>query len=88
MHYDECTSLSDYTASVSGNDFQDLSLPLSFSSGSGDGAQVCALVDIFSDNLVEGEEDFAVTLSLVTSTASLSLGNKVTVVTLTDDSGR
>lgn len=72
--------------SVSG-DYDLLSTQLTFPSGSENSAEMCASVSVNSDNLVEFDEDFTITLSLVTFGASLHLGNSVSAVTLTDSDG-
>ena len=48
---------------------------------------MCPTITILADDLVEGEEEFTVFLTLVTTRKSLSLGNNVTKVTLSDDDG-
>jgi hypothetical protein len=48
---------------------------------------MCTSASVNSDNLVELEEQFSITLSLVTLGASLSIGNNATIVTLTDSDG-
>lgn len=62
-------------------------MPLTFPSGSEDSAEMCASVSVNSDNLVELEEDFTITLSLVTLGAIFTLGNNVSAVTLIDSDG-
>ena len=62
-------------------------VPLTFSPGSADGTKVCTPLTAFADQLVECEEEFFVSLALVTPGSSLSLGNTATTVTLTDGDG-
>lgn len=57
---------------------------LTFELGSGSGTEMCASLTANSDNLVEFEEDFTLTLNQETSGASLSLGNAATAITITD----
>lgn len=69
-------------------DFSSLSVPLIFTPGSADGAEMCVSVTASFDDLVEAEEHFAVTLALVTPAGTgLSLGNTKTVVTITNSDG-
>jgi hypothetical protein len=76
-------------AATAGNqDYEHLTRSLTFVPGSGDGALMCSSVTILEDNVIEGEEDFSVTLALVTTASSLSLGNSVTNITLADDDGK
>lgn len=74
-------------ATFDNGDFDYLSIPLTFAPGSGDGALMCFPVEVVSDNKAEGEEEFSITITMVTAGASLSLGNNVTTVILTDDDG-
>lgn len=62
-------------------------MPLTFPSGTADGAEMCAPVIVNSDNLVEHEENFSVVLALVTSGTSLSLGRNMSAITLLDSEG-
>lgn len=48
---------------------------------------MCTTVSVNSDSEVESEEYFTVMLALMVSGTSLSLGNKTSVVTLTDSNG-
>lgn len=63
------------------------SVPLTFLPGSVDGTEVCTSLTALADQLVECEEDFFVSLALVTQGSSISLGNTATNVTLTDGDG-
>lgn len=72
------------TAVSSGGDYESLSEFITFVNGSANGSEVCVSVTVNSDSQVECEEDFAVSLSLLTSGASLGLGNSNCVVTLLD----
>ena len=63
-------------------------VPLTFSPGSADGTEVCTPLTAFADLLVESEEEFSVSLALVTPGSSLRLGNTTaTAITLTDGDG-
>jgi hypothetical protein len=75
------------SATAGDGDFSSLSTSLTFAPGSSDGALMCPSIAIVPDTVIEDEEDFSVTLSLVTTGASLSLGNNVTAVTHIDDDG-
>lgn len=68
-------------------DFDQLFQFLTFSPGSGDGALMCSDVSILPDNRIEQDEDFTVSLALVTEEESLSLGNNATTITILDDDG-
>lgn len=48
---------------------------------------MCSLLTANSDYFVEFEEDFILILNQETSGASLSLGNAVTTITITDSDG-
>ena len=60
---------------------------LKFSPGSGSGALMCSSVSILSDDVIELEEAFVVSLALETATESLELGNNASAVTIVDDDG-
>lgn len=75
-------------ATVGNGDMIELTRNLTFAPGSGDGALMCSSVTVLEDDVVEGEEDFRTTLSLVTTRTSLTLGNSATNVTLADDDGK
>ena len=63
-------------------------MPLTFASGSPDGAEMCAPLMALYDDRVEPEEYFTVTLTLVTtSVTGLRLGNTDTVVAVTNSEG-
>lgn len=81
-------SIAVYLAATSSNDFMALSsVPLTFSPGSGNGAIACTNLVAMSDNLVEGKEDFRLSLVQITSGTSLSLANNSTAVSLIDGDG-
>ena len=62
-------------------------MAVTFIPGSEDGDSMCVTVPVISDSLVEYEEDFIVTLELVTSGVNLNLGNTITTVTIMDSNG-
>lgn len=74
-------------ATANDGDFHPLSNHLTFSPGSGNGAQLCSSVTILPDNVTETEETFSVILKLVGDVDSIRLGNNVTRVVHTDDDG-
>lgn len=76
-----------FSATIGDGDYSSLSQSLTFAPGSGDGARICSSVAILSDNVTELEENFSIALNLVTAGESLSVGNNVTLVTLTDSDG-
>ena len=63
-------------------------MPVMFPVNSTNGTTKCVSVSINFDNLVESEEHFVVMLAMVTSGASLSLGNSMLAVTLVDKDGK
>ena len=60
---------------------------MTFIRGSGSGALMCPSLTVLADDVIEGEENFTVGLALVTSGASLTVGNSALSVTLTDNDG-
>lgn len=76
-----------YAATIGDEDFSQFSLSLTFIPGSGSGALMCPSLTVLADDVIEGEENFTVRLDLVTSGASLRMGNSALSVTLTDDDG-
>lgn len=52
------------------------------------GEQICANLTVVADSLVECEENFTITLDLMTSNEILRVGNAVTIVTITDIDGK
>lgn len=62
-------------------------MPLTFTSGSGNGTEVCASVIANVDEEVECEEDFMVLLSLMTPGNNLNLANTATAITIIDSNG-
>ena len=60
---------------------------MTFIRGSGSGALMCHSLTVLADDMIEGEENFTVGLALVTPGASLTVGNNVLTVTLTDKDG-
>jgi hypothetical protein len=75
-----------YTATA--GDFAPISeVSLTFSPGSGNGAEVCISVTTNADDAVENEEDFTVTLGISNSGSSFTLGNAATTITIIDADG-
>jgi hypothetical protein len=71
------------------NDFSPLSaVPLTFSPQSVNGEQICANLTVFADDLVESEENFTVTLDLMTLNEVLTVGNAIAMVTVVDIDGK
>jgi hypothetical protein len=63
-------------------------VPLTFLAGSSSETVLCTPVTAVADQLIEcGVETFTVVMALATAGASLSLGNNITAVTLTEDDG-
>ena len=68
---------------ISGNDFNMLlGEEVTFMVGDADGQERCADIDLVEDELVECDEDFTVSLALVTSKPNLSLGTVITTVAI------
>ena len=57
---------------------------VTFMIGDADGQERCASIVLSEDDLVECEEDFTVSLALVTSKPNLSVGTDMTTVTISD----
>ena len=55
--------------------------------GDMNGTERCANITIIEDFLVENEEEFMVTLAIVTDKPNLLLGNATTTVTIIDSNG-
>ncbi len=76
-----------FSASDADGDFIALTMPVTFTSGSSDGAMMCVNVTVVADAMVEGEMNFIVGLTLVTVGESISVGNNSTLVILVDSDG-
>lgn len=74
-------------ASVDDYSLLNTSVLLTFSPGFSDGMQACTPITTNADLLVECEEDFSVTMTLVTQCPSIQLGNDMISVTLLDSNG-
>jgi hypothetical protein len=74
------------TATSGSGDYDSIFMSLTYTSGSADGAEMCASINVHSDDLVEFEEEFGVMLTLVTS--GPSLGNNKSAVTIIDNDGK
>ena len=68
-------------------DYEAISTVITFSVGSIDAEAQCLNVTIIEDALVEGNETFFVTLTLLTTELNVTTENDVTVVTITDNEG-
>ena len=68
-------------------DFENLTMPLSFTPGASNGERVCINITVLFDGLVECEEDFTVVLTLDTVGDNIFLGKNSTAVTLLDSDG-
>ena len=62
-------------------------LSLTFVTGSGNGAQICASWTARTDDLVEGDEEFTLVLALVTPERGFNLDNPATNITILDVDG-
>lgn len=62
-------------------------LSLTFVTGSGNGAQICASWTARTDDLVEGDEEFNLVLTLETPERGLNLGNSATNIVIMDVDG-
>ena len=75
------------TAAFSDDDFTAASRHATFGPGTSEGIVMCISVAVFVDGLVESDEEFSITFEVVTNGSSISSGNDVTAVTLTDSEG-
>ena len=70
------------------DDYTMISMDLTFPVNSEDGATQCLNVTVLMDFLVEGNETFTVTLTLMTAELGVTLGDTtLTNVTITDNEG-
>ena len=77
-----------FAAGTANDDFSPLSsVPLTFSTGSSDGEEICTSLMTFADDLIECEEEFTVTTAVSAVGCNLFLVNNSTVVTLIETSG-
>ena len=63
------------------------STKMDFTAGSSNGATRCLQVAITDDRLVECDEQFNVSLTLVTVGDQISTGNVITTITIMDNDG-
>lgn len=61
-----------------------LLIPLTFTPGSADGAEACTALSALEDDIVEGDEEFIVMVTLTTTGPSLSIENNATTVNILD----
>ena len=75
-----------YTLSTAGagSDYLTFSTTLTFPAGSGAGSSQCTLVQILDDDLVEDDENFMITATLVTPNPDITVGQGSGTVTITD----
>jgi len=75
-----------YTLSTAGlgGDYLSFSTTLTFPAGSGVGSSQCTLVQILDDDLVEDDENFMITATLVTPNPDITVGQDSGTVTITD----
>lgn len=73
---------------MAGEDYEVVSMNLTFSCGSMDNATQCLYVMITNDTLVEGDETFAVALTLTTTELGVTTGNDMTAVIIMDNEGQ
>lgn len=76
-----------HTATSGSGDYEPLVAPVTFTTGSAHGAEMCVSVTVNSDGLVETKEHFTVRLALVTSGTSFILGNTNSTIALLDSDG-
>ena len=70
-------------SAVAGSDYEQVSAPLTFPTGSVAGDMQCVNISIVDDVVFEGDETFTVTLTVTTS--GVMERNTVTIVTIRDD---
>ena len=78
------TKISPFNTAISGEDFTQLSEEVTFMIGDADGQERCTNITLMADNLVECEENFTVSLALVTNKPNLSLGTDKSSVVIED----
>ena len=66
-----------------GGDYLTFSTTLTFPAGSGAGSSQCTLVQILDDDLVEDDESFMITATLVTPNPDITVGQGSGTVTIT-----
>ncbi len=74
-------------SATAGDDYENTTLVLIFPAGSIDSDTQCLNITINTDTLVEGEETFTVTLTLLTTGLGVFTENDLTTVTIMDDEG-
>ena len=78
-----------FITALSDTDFDSLSTTRTFSAGDGNTATACGDISILDDVLIEGDQNFTVTLSLVTTNMGVTLGSlTTTTVTIRDDDSK
>ena len=80
--------LDDMDSAIADEDYEMVSMNLTFLVGSMDGAMECLPVNIINDTLVEGDETLTVTLTLLTTGVGVTTGNNMTDLTITDNEGK
>ena len=75
------------TATSGSGDFDLQSRVETFPSSSANGTEKCVSITVNSDNLVESQEEFTVSLDLVTTGTNLHLSIDTSTVTLIDGEG-
>ncbi len=81
------TSLKIISASDTDGDFIAFTMPVTFTSGSSDGAMMCVNVTVVADAMVERVMNFTVDLTLETIKENLNVGISSTLVILVDSDG-
>ena len=66
-----------------GGDYLSFSTTLTFPAGSGAGSSQCTLVQILDDDLVEDDENFMITATLVTPNPDITVGQGSGTVIIT-----
>ena len=82
-------TITDYTVQTlpGGADYQDFMATLTFPTGSGSGARECTDVQILDDDIVEADEIFNLTASIITPFPGASLNVSMGSVTIIDEDG-
>ena len=76
-----------FIATIFGNDYSEVTaMNINFLTGSDVGDTACITVPILNDSLVECNEEFLVSLTVVSMRDTVLMGNTVTRVTIVDSS--
>ena len=72
---------------MNGSDYEAISTTTTFAAGSTDAETQCLNVTITEDALVEGDETFIVTMTLLTTGVGVTTENDMSAITVMDNEG-